>query len=207
MRELRADGFRSAGPGACLHSAASSGAKEVVLTFDDGSLTALRAAAPVMAECGFTAINYLVADLPGGINEWDASRGEVPDRLMDDAEVREWMAAGHTIGAHTRTHPDLTKIPPDRAREEISGSKKSLEDRFGVEVKHFCYPFGKVSPAVRDLVAEAGYETAVTTEPGVWGASMDPFLIPRFGARAHSLNFRNVFRFLTGHLGASAAPA
>jgi hypothetical protein len=60
---------------------------------------------------------------------------------------------------------------------------------------------------VRDLVAEAGYETAVTTEPGVWGASMDPFLIPRFGARAHSLNFRNVFRFLTGHLGASAAPA
>jgi peptidoglycan/xylan/chitin deacetylase (PgdA/CDA1 family) len=206
MRELRADGFRSAGPGACLHSAASSGAKEVVLTFDDGSLTALRGAAPVMAECGFTAINYLVADLPGGINEWDASRGEVPDRLMDDAEVREWMAAGHTIGAHTRTHPDLTKIPPDRAREEISGSKKILEDRFGMAVQHFCYPYGKFSPAVRDLVAEAGYETAVTTEPGVWGASMDPFLIPRFGARAHSLNFRNVFRSLTGQLNARSAP-
>jgi peptidoglycan/xylan/chitin deacetylase (PgdA/CDA1 family) len=206
MRELRADGFRSAGPGACLHSAASSRAKEVVLTFDDGSLTALRAAAPVMAECGFTAINYLVADLPGGINEWDASRGEVPDRLMDDAEVREWMAAGHTIGAHTRTHPDLTKIPPDRAREEISGSKKSLEDRFGVAVQHFCYPYGKFSPAVRDLVAEAGYETAVTTEPEVFHPGTDPLLIPRFGARAHSLNFRNVLRSLTGQLNARSAP-
>ena len=207
MRELRADGFRSVGPQSCLRSAASPpGTKEVVLTFDDGSLSALRAAAPVMAECGFTAINYLVADLPGGINEWDASRGEVPDRLMNDAEVREWMAAGHTIGAHTRTHPDLTKIPRDRAREEIGGGKKILEDRFGTAVKHFCYPYGKFSPEVRDLVAEAGYETAVTTEPAVFRAGTDPLLIPRFGARAHSLNLRNVLRFLTGRLGASTAP-
>jgi peptidoglycan/xylan/chitin deacetylase (PgdA/CDA1 family) len=206
MRELRAEGFRSVGPEACLDPAIPPVAKQVVLTFDDGSLTALWAAAPVMAECGFTAINYLVADLPGGINEWDASRGEVPDRLMDDAEVREWMAAGHTIGAHTRTHPVLTAIPSDRAREEISGSKKILEDRFGVEVKHFCYPYGKVSPAVRDLVAEAGYETAVTTEPAVFHPGTDPLLIPRFGARAHSLNFRNVLRLLTGRLGASSAP-
>lgn len=207
MRELRAEGFRSMGPEACLRPAAPAGAKEVVLTFDDGSLTALRVAAPVMAECGFTAINYLVADLPGGINEWDASLGEVPDRLMDDAQVREWMAAGHSIGAHTRTHPTLTKIPLDRAREEIGGSKKILEDRFGVEVKHFCYPYGKVSPVVRDLVAEAGYETAVTTDPGVFRPGTDPLLIPRFGARAHSFNLRNVLRFLTGRLGAASAPA
>jgi peptidoglycan/xylan/chitin deacetylase (PgdA/CDA1 family) len=207
MRELQADGFRSIGPEACLRPGGPAGSKEVVLTFDDGSLTALRAAGPVMAECGFTAINYLVADLSGGINEWDASRGEVPDRLMDDAQVREWMAAGHTIGAHTRTHPTLTKIPLERAREEIAGSKKILEDRFGVEVKHFCYPYGKVSPAVRDLVAQAGYATAVTTDPGVFRQGTDPLLIPRFGARAHSLNFRNVLRFVTGRLGAASAPA
>lgn len=206
MRELRDEGFRSVGPDACRQVGDMSGGKEVVLTFDDGSATALGAAAPLMAQCGFTAINYLVSDLLGGINEWDASRGEVPDRLMDDAEVRQWMALGHGIGAHTRTHPALTKIPLDRAREEISGSKKMLEDRFGVEVRHFCYPYGKVSPAVRDLVAEAGYETAVTTEPGVCRPDTDPLLISRFGARAHSVNFRNVLRFLTGRLGASSTP-
>lgn len=207
MGELRADGFHSVGPEACLGTESPAGTKRVVLTFDDGSLTSLRAAGPVMAECGFTAINYLVADLLGGINEWDASRGEVPDRLMNEAEVREWMAAGHAIGAHTRTHPDLTEIPVERAREEIGGSKKILEDRFGVEVRHFCYPYGKVSPAVRDLVEEAGYETAVTTEPAVCRPGTDPLLIPRFGARAHSLNFRNVLRFVTGRLGAASAPA
>ena len=105
---------------------------------------------------------------------------------------------GHQIGAHTRTHPVLTEIPAARAREEIAGSKKALEDRFGFAVKHFCYPYGEVSPAVRDMVTEAGFETAVTTAPGIARAGVDPFLIPRLGARGHSLNFRNVLRSLTG---------
>ena len=92
----------------------------------------------------------------------------------------------------------LTEIPAARAREEIAASKKALEDRFGFAVKHFCYPYGEVSPAVRDTVAEAGFETAVTTVPGIARAGVDPFLIPRLGARGHSLNFRNVLRSLTG---------
>lgn len=195
MAELRADGFRTVGPDACLQGG---GGKEVVLTFDDGSASVLRRAAPVLARHGFTAINYLVSDLLGGINRWDTDLGEVPDRLMDEAEIREWLAAGHQIGAHTRTHPVLTEIPAARAREEIAGSKKALEDRFGFAVKHFCYPYGEVSPAVRDMVAEAGFETAVTTAPGIARAGVDPFLIPRLGARGHSLNFRNVLRSLTG---------
>ena len=66
---------------------------------------------------------------------------------------------------------------------------------------------GEVSPAVRDLVAEAGYATAVTTEPGVFRPGTDRLLISRFRARAHSLNFRNVFRLLTGQLGTSSVPA
>ena len=57
---------------------------------------------------------------------------------------------GHQIGAHTRTHPVLTEIPAALAREEIAGSKKGLGGpRFGFAVKHFCYPYGEVSPAVR----------------------------------------------------------
>ena len=195
MRELRADGFRTAGLDDCLRAG---GGKEVVLTFDDGSASALHRAAPVLAQHGFTAINYLVSDLIGGINRWDTDRGEVPDRLMDEGEIRAWLAAGHRIGAHTRTHPALTEIPAARAREEIAGSKKALEDRFGFAIRHFCYPYGKVSPAVRDMVAEAGFETAVTTEPGLARSGGDPFLVPRLGARAHSLNFRNLFRRFTG---------
>lgn len=197
MRELRREGFRTAAIDACRNFQAPND-RRIVLTFDDGSVTVLKNAVPAMDEAGFTAINYLVADLIGGVNEWDTVHGEVPDRLMDNAQVGEWLAAGHQIGSHTRSHPRLSQIPIQQAREEIFGSKKMLEDRFGVPIQHFCYPYGDFSPQVRDLVAEAGYSTAVTTEGGVHRESDDPFAIHRIGARAHSLNFRNVLLRLIG---------
>ncbi len=197
MRELKSEGFRTITLDECA-ALQPPNDRQIVLTFDDGSVTVLKNAVPAMARAGFTAINYLVADLIGGRNAWDIVNGEVPDRLMDDAQVRDWLAAGHEIGSHTRSHPRLSKIPPAQAREEIFASKKMLEDRFGVPIRHFCYPYGDLSPQVRDLVAEAGYVTAVTTEWGVHRAGDDPLLINRIGARAHSLNFRNVFRRLTG---------
>lgn len=196
IAELRAAGYHSAPVGRLAVN--DPGRQEIVLTFDDGSLTVLQHALEPMAAAGFRAINYLVSDLLGGVNEWDTVNGEVPDRLMDTSQVREWMAAGHDIGAHTRTHPRLSQLSPQRAREEISGSKKSLEDRFGVPVRHFCYPYGDYSVPVRDLVEEAGFETAVTVEPGVRQTNTDRFLIPRIEARAYSLNFRNLFKRLAG---------
>jgi peptidoglycan/xylan/chitin deacetylase (PgdA/CDA1 family) len=194
--ELSAEGYRSVS--AARLTMDKKPEREVLLTFDDGSLSVLRNAMEPMAAVGFRAINYLVSDLLGGVNEWDTAHGEVPDRLMDEMQVREWMAAGHEIGAHTKTHPRLSRIPPAQAREEISGSKKSLEDRFGIPIRHFCYPYGDYSLQVRDMVEEAGYETAVTVDRGVWRGDADRFLIPRIGARAHSLNFRNVFKRLLG---------
>jgi peptidoglycan/xylan/chitin deacetylase (PgdA/CDA1 family) len=196
MSQLRAEGYRSVSVDRLTMDKAP--AHEVLITFDDGSLSVLRNAMEPMAAAGFRGINYLVSGLLGGVNEWDTVHGEVPDRLMDEAQVREWMSAGHEIGAHTKTHPKLSRIPPAQAREEISGSKKSLEDRFGVWIRHFCYPYGDYSPQLRDMVEEAGYETAVTVDPGVWRGDTDRFLVPRIGARAHSLNFRNVFKRLLG---------
>ncbi len=197
MRELREGGFSTITLDECVALRAPNDGKKIVLTFDDGSVTVLKNAMPAMADAGFSAINYLVADLSGGCNAWDVVNGEVPDRLMDEAQVRDWLAAGNEIGSHTRTHPRLSRISPEQAKEEIFASKKILEDRFGVPIRHFCYPYGDFSPRVRDLVEEAGYVTAVTTEWGVWGGG-DPLLVNRIGARAHSLNFRNVFRRLTG---------
>ena len=204
MSQLRAEGYRSVSVDRLTMDKAP--AREVLITFDDGSLSVLRNAMEPMAAAGFRGINYLVSGLLGGVNEWDTVHGEVPDRLMDEAQVREWMSAGHEIGAHTKTHPKLSRIPPAQAREEISGSKKSLEDRFGVLIRHFCYPYGDYSPQVRDMVEEAGFETAVTVDPGVWRGYTDRFLVPRIGARAHSLNFRNVFKRLLGRPLVDASP-
>lgn len=168
-------------------------AKRVVLTFDDGFENVLRHGLGPMRQHGFTAIQFLVADLLGKTNEWEQREGEVAERLMDPTQIREWLAAGHEIGAHTGTHPHLTQVPPARAREEIFASRKKLEDLFGRTVRHFCYPYGDWNPAVRDLVIEAGYETAVTTEAGINLAGADRFTLKRFTVRYPSHNWRNFF--------------
>lgn len=158
--------------------------RQAVITFDDGSCSVFRHALPLLAERGIVSIQFIVAGELGGTNRWDVEAlGEAPDRLMDESRIRDWLAAGQEIGAHTMTHARLTEISEARAREEIGACKKNLEDVFGREIRHFCYPYGKWSARIRDLVAEAGYETAVTLDAGSNGADCDPHALKRWGVR------------------------
>jgi peptidoglycan/xylan/chitin deacetylase (PgdA/CDA1 family) len=164
--------------------------RQLVITFDDGFENVLNHGLGPLAQNGFHAIQFLISDRLGVENDWEQQLAqEAPARLMDVSQIREWLAAGHDIGAHTRTHPQLTKIPISKAREEIQGSRRQLEDLFGRPIHHFCYPYGDWNPAVRDLVAEAGFQTACTVEPGVNTAGIDPFGLKRFTARYRSRNW------------------
>ncbi len=196
LGELRAAGFSSTSIGDACASGINRD-KHVVLTFDDGFQNVLEHALAPLAQNNFHGIQFLVAGRLGGWNEWDAPRGEVREKLMDAAQVRDWLAAGHQIGAHTMTHPDLRNISPAKAREEIFACKKSLEDTFGLPVDHFCYPYGFSNQTVRDLVAEAGYRTACTTEPGVNTSATPRLEITRWTARYPSPRPKEVLaRFL-----------
>jgi peptidoglycan/xylan/chitin deacetylase (PgdA/CDA1 family) len=145
-----------------------------------------------LARCKFRAIQFLVADRLGKVNDWDAPKGEVMSPLMDAAQVREWLAAGHEIGAHSLTHPFLTRISYREAKEEVISSKKKLEDRFGIPIRHFCYPYGDYNEGIRDLVIEAGFETACTTEFGVNTGEVLPWQLKRIMARHRSISIKAI---------------
>ena len=148
-------------------TASDNAARKAVLTFDDGMANVLEHALQPMARHGFRAIQFLVPGFLGRRNEWDIAKGDVPEKLMDDTQVRDWLAAGHEIGSHSMTHRNLRHLGPAETRQEIAGSKKALEDRFGIPVAHFCYPYGSWNEEVRDLAGEAGYVTACTLLFGV----------------------------------------
>jgi peptidoglycan/xylan/chitin deacetylase (PgdA/CDA1 family) len=140
----------------------------LAVTFDDGCLSVLREALPVLAKHKVSAVQFIVAGRIGGLNEWDLSKDDVPTPLMDPGQIREWIAAGQEIGSHTMTHKNLRKVAPAVAREEIVASKKKLEDMFGVPVRHFAFPYGGWRvPQIRELLQQAGYSSACTTEFGV----------------------------------------
>jgi peptidoglycan/xylan/chitin deacetylase (PgdA/CDA1 family) len=154
-------------------------AKKFVITFDDGFQNVLGRGLEILARHKVPAIQFIVSEFVGKRNEWDIAKGDSAEPLMDSVQIKEWLAAGHEIGSHSATHPNLKELSAAKAREEIFTSKKKLEDQFGVEVRYFCYPFGGWTPLVRDLVAEAGYQAACTVEFGINDTSTDRFLLRR----------------------------
>ena len=181
LRQLKAAGFRSAMPDHAF--AGNDESRRIAFTFDDGFENVFDHALPLLNAHGFSGLVYLVADKLGKWNDWEQPLGAVPERLMDESQVREWLAAGHQIGAHTLTHPRLTLLSRAAAREEISASRKKLEDRFGVPVTHFCYPYGDHTDEVVALTEEAGFSTATTTKTGVNQADTPKLRLRRYMAR------------------------
>lgn len=98
-------------------------------------------------------------------------------------EIRALAKEGVEFGAHTRTHPILSRLPTrDRMCEEIAGSKTRLEQELGIPVAHFCYPNGTPDDYNDEVVAvvrECGFRTAVTTVRGINFAGADPLRLRR----------------------------
>lgn len=87
-----------------------------------------------------------------------------------------------TIGAHTLSHPILSKCDAAAANRQISESKELLERRLGRPVRHLAYPFGDPSAVgLREfqLARLAGFATAMTSQPG--------HVFPAHAAHLHAL--------------------
>jgi peptidoglycan/xylan/chitin deacetylase (PgdA/CDA1 family) len=164
-------------------------ARKIVISFDDGYASCFEQGIGLLKTFGCKAIQFLVSGRIGKANDWDAT-GEA---IMDKSQVREWLAAGHQIGSHTVSHPDLTRLPSREAREEIEASRKWLEDTFGIAVSHFSYPQGAFDDRILGMVQEAGYSMAVTTEFGVNDVGTDVYRLRRILAYR---SLREAFPFL-----------
>ncbi|HEX4119583.1 MAG TPA: polysaccharide deacetylase family protein [Verrucomicrobiae bacterium] len=196
LTELAADGFVTCGPSeACSNGVAG---PRVTLTFDDGFRNVFENALGPLGDFKKTAIQFLVPDCIGKTNEWDMRDGEAVEPLMDEAQIREWIAAGHTIGSHSLTHARLTRLTVRDAREEIFASKKKLEDLFAVPIEHFCYPYGDWNEGLRELVAEAGYRTACTTDFGINTPATPAMTLRRITVRHPTRTLRSLKAKLLG---------
>lgn len=144
--------------------------RALVVTFDDGYLDNLEAAAPVLRELEIPATIFLPTRIIDGAERFHWY--DEPPAALTWEQVRELDAEGLVgFGAHTRTHPRLPHVDDERARDEIVGAKAELEERLGRPVTTFCYPAGLYGERDARLVREAGYSAGVTCDPGVNDAS------------------------------------
>ncbi|MCA9397575.1 polysaccharide deacetylase family protein [candidate division WWE3 bacterium] len=106
------------------------------------------------------------------------------NKLLTEAQVFE-LAKEFEIGAHTMTHPELTKVPLEEAKKEIEESKTFLETILGKEVPMFCYPRGLFNNSIKNLTKDAGFKGARTTQAFRTSWPEDLFEI---GTTHHTIN-------------------
>ena len=65
---------------------------------------------------------------------------------MSIEDLRYLVDKGHTIGGHTKSHKQLSKISDKNILiEEIINSKKFLENQIGIKIEDFAYTFGDLA--------------------------------------------------------------
>ena len=98
-------------------------------------------------------------------------------------EVRKMAAAGIEFGAHTMSHPILSRLASkEEIRGELAGSQSRIEQELQRPCSHFCYPngtFADFNDATINVLRECGYQTSVVGEPGLNFAGADPYQLRR----------------------------
>lgn len=90
--------------------------------------------------------------------------------------VRDIHAAGHRIGNHTYTHPNLTELAPGDVEYEIRKTEDVLHDVLGRR-KLFRPPYGSKNTAVNRVIHRCGYRSVLWNADGHdWSADYQPDL-------------------------------
>lgn len=126
----------------------------VLLTFDDGGVSAYAPTADLLEERGFRGYFFVTTDYVG------------KPGFLDAAQVRALRARGHVIGSHSCSHPPRMSHLDDAALgREWSRSAKILSDILGEAVTTASVPGGYYSARVARAAAAAGYRVLFNSEP------------------------------------------
>ena len=134
----------------------------VAITFDDGYADNVKTAIPELVRRNLPATYFVATNFmrTGDAFPHDAARG-VPLQPNAIEDLRQFVAAGIELGAHSKSHADLGAINDiHMLRDEIIGSAQQLEQWCRVPIRYFSFPYGlpvNTSQLAVDIIREAGF--------------------------------------------------
>jgi glycosyltransferase involved in cell wall biosynthesis/peptidoglycan/xylan/chitin deacetylase (PgdA/CDA1 family) len=189
--------------------------KPILLTFDDAFEDLNDHVFPVLEHYGFGGLVFVATHYVGRANIWDELRGFDLLPCLDAGQIRQAASDGIDFGAHSRSHPDLTKIEEPKINKELAGSRSDLEHIVRDRVTSFAYPYGHYD-AKAAVCAARHFDMSFTTDDGLntlrtrlnllhrnmvyaWDTPLDLEFLVRLGCnpvRSLNLRLRKRLRFL-----------
>ena len=159
-------------PEAFVHKEYKKGRVNVLITFDDGYASWDSVAVPILEKYNLKALFFINSGLIDVSDDAPASALYMKERLHLSPKapltwdgVRLLCTKGHTIGGHTRSHAHLGLVTAKNILHEIATDKEIIEQKIGVHLTDFAYPFGTREHVTCDAVhavQNVGYARAYT---------------------------------------------
>ena len=127
--------------------------KCVALTFDDGPLSHTPAMLDLLAKEKVHATFFVIGE-------------NVKDR---PDLVKKMVKAGHAVGSHSYSHPDLTKLTAAQIRSQLTSTSALITQATGMPVTLMRPPYGASNPTVRSVDKELGLTQILwSVDPTDW---------------------------------------
>lgn len=137
-----------------FHDAEDLPPKPVIVSFDDGYKEHAHVAAATLKDLGMVGSFF--------VNPKTVGWGD----FMTWDDVRTLARMGMEIGSHALTHRSLIALSDCELREELTQSKRIIEEKINGEVDVLAFPYGDTDERVQRATRQAGYVLAAGVEPG-----------------------------------------
>ncbi len=137
--------------------------KPIILTFDDGRLSAYTYGVPILLQYHDTATFNIITGFVGSSKK--------NYQYMTWKVIKTIQKEGMQIESHTVTHLALGSLPPNLMQYQILISKQKLEQELGIPIQFLAYPSG--SPFRDNNIKQEQELTTLMEQDGYIGGMLD----------------------------------
>ncbi|MBC7915678.1 MAG: polysaccharide deacetylase family protein [Pyrinomonadaceae bacterium] len=184
MKWLHDNGYKAISITEMLHSSDHGNLqKKLVITFDDGYLSLLNLATPILEKFNFTATVFLTTAAVEGKSYSllgnNVTNCPEDDRPLTWEELKKMKDAGWDIQAHGSKHFKHNELTKKELFEEINSCKTAIVANLNYTPTYYAFPYGSYNTLCLKMLKKLNFKAGFSTHAGLANSKSDNLRFPR----------------------------